>query len=118
MGDTLGGGEVAEPARWVMWGVGKPIEGEGFALASDDDIAQGIARGADPEWEREDDGWVVVATGDESSIDALVRDDRRIRGYASHLVEGKAEEMPARPMRGTLRSDVGPRRKVDQPRPT
>jgi hypothetical protein len=117
-GDTPGGAEVAEPSRWVVWGTGAPLEGEGLALASDDDIAQGIARGVDPEWEREEKRWVVIATADESSIDALVGEERRIRGYAAYLVEGKGDEMPASPMRGTLRSDVGPRRKVDQPRPT
>ncbi|MCA1830056.1 MAG: hypothetical protein LC663_00870 [Actinobacteria bacterium] len=89
VGDNAVRDDIDVVREWIVWGVGTapPSEIEEARAAND------------------------VAT----MIDDLSHSHGGIWGYAAYLVEGKNDEVPARYMRGTLRSDVGPRRKVDQP---
>jgi hypothetical protein len=114
-------GDVAsyEPTirRFVLWGTGSGFSDAPFAMDAANDIAEEIAQGIDEAWSRESDRWAVIVEADESDIDEWVRTNLSARGYAPYLAPGRNDELPAERMRGTLRGDAAPRRKVDQPRP-
>jgi hypothetical protein len=109
--------EADEVREWVVWGAGLADPSRVPPGAPADDIALDIARAEDPYWSSMSQTWCVVVRADENDIDAFVEEESSARGYAAFLMEGRNDEMPRGYMRGRLRSDVGPRRKVDQPRP-
>lgn len=98
--------------RWVVWGTGARFPRAPFAYGVGNDVAEGIVRTSDPDWLP---GWLAIVEADEQTIDEWSIDSGG--RYAPYLINGKTEEV-AGPMSGTLRSDVAPRRKVDQPRPS
>ena len=119
-GDNAVANELDEVRSFVVWGDGY-LAPEGLTEAREGtDIAEGIARTADERWGAlsAEQRWCAIVVADEDEIDALVQDGLAT-GYAPYLVDGKNEEIPPDGgiMRPTLRSDVAPRRKVDQPRP-
>lgn len=103
--------ERGEQMRWVVWGVGQPPDIEGAEPASD--VAMRMAAEKDPRWARRADRWAVIVLGTESEVDTLVSDTAEAAGYTEFLTPGRDEEMPSEPMKGTLRSDVAPRRKAE-----
>jgi hypothetical protein len=113
VGDNDRTGEIQ---RWVLWGDGEPPEDLSGAETGTD-IARHVAQAHDPDWAVRTGGWVLTITADDSAVDELLVSQPHILGAAPYLAAGKTEEVPDKPMRGTLRSDVGPRRKADQPRP-
>jgi hypothetical protein len=119
VGDNAVGEDSDVVREWVLWGVGTAPPGDVTHEQPANDVALMLARGHDPEWFDTDARyrWAIIIRGDESDVDALGHEHGGVWGYAPYLAEGKSEQMPARYMWGTLRSDVGPRRKVDQPRP-
>lgn len=120
VGDNAIRNDLDVARDWVVWGVGAAPPEEMPDAGGANDVAQMVARGNDPEWFETDEAyrWVITIRAYESDIDAVARDHPdSVWGYAPYLAEGKPEEMPATYMRGTLRNDVAPRRKVDQPRP-
>ncbi|MFN2614719.1 MAG: hypothetical protein ABR552_07900 [Actinomycetota bacterium] len=117
VGDNAVRDDIDVVREWIVWGVGTAPPSEIEEARAANDVATMIAKGHDPEWFDTDAGyrWAILVRGVESDIDDLSHSHGGIWGYAAYLVEGKNDEVPARYMRGTLRSDVGPRRKVDQP---
>lgn len=103
--------ERGEQTRWVVWGVGQPPDIPEAQVASD--LAMRMAAEKDARWARRADRWAVVLLGTESEIDALVSGTDEAAGYTEFLAAGREEEMPSEPMKGTLRSDVAPRRKAE-----
>jgi hypothetical protein len=99
--------------RWVVWGEGDRFPDAPFAYGAANDIAEGIARARQSGWER---GWLAIVDADEATMDEWAAETGA--RYAPYLIDGKNEEAAAAPMSGTLRGDVAPRRKVDQPRPS
>jgi hypothetical protein len=97
--------------RWVVWGDGDRFPDAPFAYGVANDVAEGIARASGGTWQ-----WLAFVDAAESIIDEWAAETGA--RYAPYLVDGKNEEAAAAPMSGTLRSDVAPRRKVDQPRPS
>ncbi|HVL32855.1 MAG TPA: hypothetical protein VM600_04665 [Actinomycetota bacterium] len=118
IGESAADPGIDETRQWVVWG-GSNIPEEIMFDGVGNDIAEGIARAQDPQWAERDDRWVVVLRASESDVDALAADRAAVFGYAPYLVDGLPEEVPDDGyMEGTLRSDVAPRRKVEQPRPS
>ena len=117
-GTVAAANELDSDRRWVVWGVG-PEAPSMLGGEAANDIAEGIARAADEEWQNFDpaERWVVLVSAEETDLDELLEDSGSTRGYAPYLVPGKTEEMPDGYMKGRLRGDVALRRKVDQPRP-
>jgi hypothetical protein len=117
-GTVAAANELENYRQWVAWGVGQDapsiLEGEPA-----NDVATGIASAADPEWAGMDpaERWAVTMTGEEADVEELLADCGSAMGHAPYLAPGKTEEVPDSYMSGTLRGDVAPRRKVDQPRP-
>ena len=101
----------ADIGRWIVWGTGEAPALEGTEPGPD--VAMEMARESDPAWWDRPDRWVVIVDGEESRADELAADTPEARGYAPYLAAGREEEMPSEPMRGTLRSDVAPRRKAE-----
>src|ERR1043166_7848518 len=114
-------GDVAadEPKvrRFVLWGVGTGFSDSPFVMDAANDVADGIVEGIDAAWAEEPNRWAVIVEADENDVDEWVRTHPIARGYAPYLTPGRDEDSEGPMMRGTLRNDVGPRRKVDQPRP-
>ena len=117
-GTVAAANELDSDRKWVVWGVG-PEAPSIIGGEPANDIAEGIAQAADPEWSTfgRDERWVVTVTGEEADIEERLQESGSTRGHAPYLAPGKSEEMQDGYMRGTLRGDVAPRRKVDQPRP-
>jgi hypothetical protein len=99
--------------RWVVWGDGDRFPDAPFAYGAANDVAEGIVRSSEDVWRR---GWLAIVEAEESVIDEWATEHGA--RFAPYLVGGKTEEAAAAPMSGTLRSDVAPRRKADQPRPS
>lgn len=118
-GDNAVANELDEIRSFVLWGRGYGPPEELVDARDGNHIAAVIARAHDDAWDHLDpaERWVVIVRGDENDVDALVQEDETVLGYAPYLIDGKQEETPPGYMKGRLRSDVGPRRKVDQPRP-
>lgn len=117
-GTVAAANDLKNSGEWIAWGVGQEapsiLGGEPA-----NDIAEAIVRVEDPEWwdMDEHERWVIRMRGEESAVEDLLADCGSARGHAPYLAPGKREEMPDGYMTGTLRGDVAPRRKVDQPRP-
>lgn len=101
----------ADVGRWIIWGTGEAPEIQDARPGPD--VAMEMARESDPRWWDRPDRWIVIVDGGESRADELVADLPEARGYAPYLAAGRDEEAPDAPMRGTLRSDVAPRRKAE-----
>ena len=101
----------ADVGRWIVWGTGEPPVVDGAQPGPD--VAMEMAREHDPAWWDHADRWVVIVDGEESRADELVAELPEARGFAPYLAAGRDEELPTTPMRGTLRSDVAPRRKAE-----
>jgi hypothetical protein len=114
------GGVVSEEPRvrrFVVWGTGTGFSDAPFAVDASNDIAEGIVRGIDHMWSEERDRWCAIVEADENEVDEWARTNPAVHGYTPYLAPGLDVDLPNEPMRGTLRSDVAPRRKVEQPRP-
>lgn len=108
--------DLDDGRRHVVWGVGAVPAGLQRA-EGDDDLAEAFARGADPDWDGLDDRWAIIVEGDEEEIESVIVDADSVRGRAPYLAPGRTDEVAEGYMSDTLRGDVGPRRKVEQPRP-
>ncbi|HEX2053549.1 MAG TPA: hypothetical protein VHJ78_07500 [Actinomycetota bacterium] len=119
-GTVAASNELDSRREWVVWGVG-PEAPSVLGGTPGNDIAEGIARAADEEWAAmgAQEKWIVTLTAGETDLEEILADSGSTRGHAPYLAPGKSEEMPEDGlMEGTLRNDVAPRRKVDQPRPS
>ena len=126
-GDVAAANHLDEVRHWVVWGIGglaergaeDPMEGEMPPAEPGNDVAEAIARGRDPEWDREEewDRWVVIVQADEDDVDAWGQNDETVRGYAPYLVDRDATRADTDRMRGVLRSDRVRRRRFDTGRP-
>lgn len=117
-GTIASANELDSDREWVVWGVG-PEAPSFLGGEPGNDIAEAIARGADPDWDAlgKDERWVAKVNAEEAVLDELLQESGSTWGYAPYLAPGKREELPEGYMKGRLRSDVAARRKVEQPRP-
>ena len=97
--------------RWIVWGTGEPVDIVGAQAASG--VAMEMAAENDRFWARRPDRWAVTVDGEESAVESLVAELPGALGFAPYLAAGRSEDVPPEPMKGTLRSDVAPRRKAE-----
>jgi hypothetical protein len=118
VGTVAAANELASRREWIAWGVG-PEAPSFLGAEPGNDVAEGIARGADAGWDAlgKDERWVATVTAEEAELEELLEQSGSTWGYAPYLAPGKSEELAQGYMKGRLRGDVAGRRKVDQPRP-
>ena len=88
--------ELDEVRTWVVWGTGGAPPPDMRDGVTDDEVAVGFARAADPEWNDlpGEELWVATITADEDDVDALVSDTQAARGYTPYLMPDRIVTAP------------------------
>lgn len=117
-GTVASANDLENDREWVVWGVGREAPSV-MGGEPGNDIAEAIAKSSDSRWAAMGlaERWVIRVAGEESVVEDLLEESGSALGHAPYLAPGKHEEVSDARMRGTLRGDVAPRRKVDQRRP-
>ncbi|MDQ4149804.1 MAG: hypothetical protein M3164_07450 [Actinomycetota bacterium] len=88
--------ELDELRTWVVWGSGAAPPPDMRESVTDDEVAAGFAKAADPEWEEvpPEERWVAMITADEDDVDALVAETNSARGFTPYLMPDRIVRAP------------------------